>query len=136
MEIISFSSINRLLKGPYFFKRLRALIKQDFNPSETRRLGGSRFRRYTSAVMFGTRGMHHQQTGWPMTLTLFRRFFLGLHLEDFQCHIRHLLSSQINRFLHLKQTEPPSAYHHHWLYHCQLHFAIQLYKFATAYSVI
>ena len=59
-------------------------------------------------------GKHYQRTGWPMTQTLFLRFFLELHWEDFQCDIRHLLSSQISRCLHLKQTEPSSAYHHHW----------------------
>ena len=35
LEMIFFSSINRPLKGPYFFKKLRALIKQDFNQPET-----------------------------------------------------------------------------------------------------
>ena len=60
-----------------------------------------------------------------MTQTISNILFLELHWEDFQCDIRRLLSSQISRCLHLKQTDPPSAYHHHWLYHCRLHVAIQ-----------
>ena len=60
-----------------------------------------------------------------MTLTLFLRVFLELHWEDFQCDIRHPLSSQISRFLLLKQTQLPSAYYHHLLCYYRLHFLIQ-----------
>ena len=132
LEMIFFSSINRLLKGPSFFKRLRALIKQDFNPSETWSLGRNRFRRCTSALkcVFIVRNVWYVwhallANGMADDANTVSKIFSITSLGRFQCYIRHLLSSQISRCVQLKQTKPPSAYHHHWLYHCRLHFAIQ-----------
>ena len=132
LEMIFFSSINRLLKGPSFFKRLRALIKQDFNPSETWSLGRNRFRQCTSALnrVLTLRNVWHvwhalSANRMADDANTVSKIFSRTSLGRFQRDIRHLLSLQISRCVHLKQTEPPSAYHHHWLYHCRLHFAIQ-----------
>ena len=50
LEMIFLNSINKPHKGPYFFKRLRALIKQHFNSPERWSPGRNRFRRCTSAL--------------------------------------------------------------------------------------
>ena len=50
LEMIFLNSINKPHKGPYFFKRLRALIKQHFNPPERWSPGRNRVRRCISAL--------------------------------------------------------------------------------------
>ena len=50
LEMIFLNSINKPYEGPYFFKRLRGLIKHHFNSTERWSPGRNRFRRCTSAL--------------------------------------------------------------------------------------